>query len=174
MNKMIIFASTNDSVEFHEIILRIFLNHKFSLYFDDIAETKNKIEVFKLFGNLNQNERTETLSKFRKAETGVLLCTDVLARGLDLPDIDWVIQYNTPGTCFEYVHRVGRTARVGSIGNALIFLEPCEVEYINELNKFGISLKELKLNTIMDCLNEEVNYYPKQVNSDRVSLYFAF
>lgn len=80
MNKMIVFASTNDSVEFHEIILRIFLNHKFNLYFDDelsggSGNSNNQIEVFKLYGNLNQNERTDTLSRFRKAQTGVLLCT---------------------------------------------------------------------------------------------------
>ena len=83
MKKMIIFASTNDSVEFHEIVLRIFLNHKFSLYFDDELSGNNggnsiPIEVFKLYGNLNQNERTETLNKFRKAQTGVLLCTVII------------------------------------------------------------------------------------------------
>ncbi len=79
---MIIFASTNDSVEFHEILLRIFLNHKFNLYFDDefglpksSNNNKNNVEVFKLYGNLNQNERTDTLNKFRKADAGVLLCT---------------------------------------------------------------------------------------------------
>jgi superfamily II DNA/RNA helicase len=81
MKKMIIFASTNDSVEFHEILLKIFLNHKFNLYFDDEFGnngSNSQIEVFKLYGNLNQNERTETLNKFRKAQTGVLLCTVII------------------------------------------------------------------------------------------------
>jgi superfamily II DNA/RNA helicase len=81
MKKMIIFASTNDSVEFHEILLKIFLNHKFNLYFDDEFgnnASNSQIEVFKLYGNLNQNERTETLNKFRKAQTGVLLCTVII------------------------------------------------------------------------------------------------
>ena len=94
---------------------------------------------------------------------------DVAARGLDMPNIDWIIQYNTPGSCVDYIHRVGRTARVGHKGKAVIFLEPCEVEYLKELNKLGISLRETKLDAVMDCLNDEAKYYPRQVNSDRVS-----
>jgi superfamily II DNA/RNA helicase len=94
----------------------------------------------------------------------------VAARGLDMPNIDWIIQYNTPGSCVDYVHRVGRTARVGHKGKAVIFLEPCEVEYLKELNKLGISLRETKLDSVMDCLNDEAKYYPRQVNSDRVSV----
>lgn len=85
-----------------------------------------------------------------------------------MPNIDWIIQYNTPGSSVDYVHRVGRTARVGHKGSAIIYLEPCEVEYLKELNKLGISLKELKLDNIMECLNEESKYYPRQVNSDRL------
>lgn len=93
------------------------------------------------------------------------------ARGLDMPNIDWIIQYNTPGTSVDYVHRVGRTARVGHKGKALIYLEPCEIEYLKELNKLNISFKEIKIETVMDCLVEESKYYPRQINSDRVNFY---
>ena len=85
-----------------------------------------------------------------------------------MPKIDWIIQYNTPGSCVDYVHRVGRTARVGHKGKAVIFLEPCEIEYLKELNKLGISLHELKLESVMDCLVDEAKYYPRQMNVDRV------
>lgn len=193
--KMIIFASTNDSVQFHHTILNTFLNRQFNMYLDedefdygsdldDEDETQmgkkrklntnkksnqNKVcDLFALYGNMDQHERTEILNKFCKATSGVLLCTDVAARGLDMPNIDWIIQYNTPGTCVDYVHRVGRTARVGHKGKALIFLEPCESEYLSELNRLQISLKEIKLNMVMNCLMEESRYYPRQVNSDRV------
>ena len=91
------------------------------------------------------------------------------ARGLDMPNVDYIIQYNTPGSCVDYVHRVGRTARSGHKGKAIIFLEPCEIEYLKKLNELGISLSEIKLESTMDCLNEESKYYPRQVNSDRVS-----
>jgi ATP-dependent RNA helicase DDX31/DBP7 len=86
-----------------------------------------------------------------------------------MPNVDWILQYNTPGTCVDYIHRVGRTARVGHKGRALIFLEPCEVEYLKELNKLNITLNEIKLNAIMKCLNEEGNHYPRQINMDRVN-----
>jgi ATP-dependent RNA helicase DDX31/DBP7 len=79
------------------------------------------------------------------------------------------VQYNTPGSCVDYIHRVGRTARVGHKGNAIIFLEPCEIEYLKELNKLEITLKEVKLDSIMNCLEDESKYYPRQVNSDRVN-----
>jgi ATP-dependent RNA helicase DDX31/DBP7 len=92
----------------------------------------------------------------------------VAARGLDMPNIDWIVQYNPPGTTFDYVHRVGRTARVGHKGKGLIYLEPSEVEYLKELNKLNISVRELKLESIMECLNEEGKHYPRQVNSDSV------
>ena len=63
---------------------------------------------------------------------------DVAARGLDLPQVRWIVQYNTPGTPTDYIHRVGRTARAGSHGRALLFLTPSEVEYIKVLNKHSI------------------------------------
>lgn len=163
--------STNDTVQLHEKLLNTFLNHKFSLYFDeDDMPTSNlkKVDVFGLYGNMEQQERVSTLAKFIKCESGVMICTDVAARGLDMPHVTWVIQYNTPLSPNEYVHRCGRCARAGEQGKALIFLEPSEVEYIKELNKHGISLKELKVETVMKCLDEEVNYYPRQLNSDRV------
>jgi len=195
--KMIVFASTNDSVQFHHTVLSTFLNRKFNMYLDEDefdygsddddemqagkkrklnnnkkSDQNNVCDLFALYGNMDQHERTEILNKFCKATSGVLLCTDVAARGLDMPNIDWIIQYNTPGTCVDYVHRVGRTARVGHKGKALIFLEPCESEYLNELNRLQISLKEVKLNVVMNCLMEESRYYPRQVNSDRVILLF--
>lgn len=85
-----------------------------------------------------------------------------------MPNIDWIIQYNTPGSSVDYVHRVGRTARVGHKGSGLIYVEPCEVEYLKELNKLGITMHEIKLDSIMECLMEESNFYPRQVNSDRL------
>ena len=67
-----------------------------------------------------------------------LILQDVAARGLDFPNVRWIIQYNTPGGPTDYIHRVGRTARAGSHGRALIFLMPSEVEYVKTLNDHGI------------------------------------
>lgn len=58
---------------------------------------------------------------------------DVAARGLDVPHVHWIVQYNVPGKPVDYIHRVGRTARIGITGNALLFVTPAEVDYIKVL-----------------------------------------
>lgn len=82
-----------------------------------------------IHGKQKQQRRTAVFFEFVNAEKGVLLCTDVAARGLDIPAVDWIIQYDPPDDPKEYIHRVGRTARgeKGS-GRALLFLLP-EVSY---------------------------------------------
>ncbi|VDM85501.1 unnamed protein product, partial [Strongylus vulgaris] len=64
-----------------------------------------------LQGKQKQAKRTSTFFQFCQAETGILLCTDVAARGLDIPAVDWIVQYDPPDEPREYIHRVGRTAR---------------------------------------------------------------
>jgi ATP-dependent RNA helicase DDX18/HAS1 len=76
------------------------------------------------------------------AERGVLLCTDVAARGLDIPAVDWIIQFDPPSDSKEYIHRVGRTARGvnGATGKALLFLLPQELRFLHHLKyaKVGV------------------------------------
>lgn len=76
-----------------------------------------------------------------QATSGVLLCTDVAARGLDFPSVSSIIQYDPPGEAAEYVHRVGRTARMGAHGEALLFLLPSERQYADLLADQGVSLQ---------------------------------
>jgi hypothetical protein len=64
---------------------------------------------------------------------GVLLCTDVAARGLDIPDVAWIVQFDPPQDPDVFVHRVGRTARMGRSGSALAFLLPHEAAYVEFL-----------------------------------------
>ena len=77
------------------------------------------------------------MEEFRKLTTGLLLCTDVMARGIDVPDVHWVVQYDPPKSAESFVHRCGRTARIGNTGNALVLLLPTEDTYINfiEINQ---------------------------------------
>ncbi|KAK9948135.1 hypothetical protein M0R45_003723 [Rubus argutus] len=67
---------------------------------------------------------------------------NVAARGLDFPKVRCIIQYDSPGDATEYVHRVGRTARLGERGDSLLFLQPIEIDYLKELEKHGVSLAE--------------------------------
>ena len=72
-----------------------------------------------LHGKLPQRDRDAALLNFRAGKTNVLVATDVAARGLDVPDVDWVVQLDAPEDADAYVHRVGRAARNGRRGDAL-------------------------------------------------------
>lgn len=65
--------------------------------------------------------------------SGVLVCTDILARGIDMDDVDWVVQFDAPKMVNSFVHRCGRTARSNREGNALTFLLPNEEAFVNFL-----------------------------------------
>ena len=78
---------------------------------------------------------------------------DVAARGLDLPHVHWIVQYNTPGRPVDYIHRVGRTARIGVTGNALLFVTPAEVDYVKVLSHHKIKLVfQMFITTASDAL----------------------
>mmetsp|Transcript_35376 Transcript_35376/g.75418 ORF Transcript_35376/g.75418 Transcript_35376/m.75418 type:complete len:831 (-) Transcript_35376:223-2715(-) len=102
------------------------------------------LPFFKLHGNLTKEERAGFIADFQKASCGVLLASDAASRGLDFPDIDWIIQYDPPQRTEEYLHRVGRTARIGRAGNSMIFLSPSELGFLDLLKSKGVvSLKRL-------------------------------
>lgn len=81
-----------------------------------------------------KGKRNAIVEKFRKMTRGVLLSTDLLSRGIDIDNIDWVLQYDTPSSAANFVHRCGRTARAEKPGNALVFLMPNELEYVKYLD----------------------------------------
>ncbi|CAI5469762.1 unnamed protein product [Closterium sp. Yama58-4] len=82
------------------------------------------ISFFPLHGKLKQSKRDAAVAAFRKAERGVLICTDVAARGLDIPAVHCILQYDPPQDPRAFVHRAGRTARMGREGSALVWLLP--------------------------------------------------
>jgi superfamily II DNA/RNA helicase len=118
----------------------------------DEEDTATLPRFFKLHGNMSQKDRTQVFTKFRETSAGVLMCTDVAARGLDLPRVDWIVQYNAPARAEDYVHRVGRTARIGEAGQAVIFLLPDEAGFVNLLQDSKISLEELALDKVLECV----------------------
>lgn len=102
-----------------------------------ISTVDNLVKVYRLHGSLPQAVRTQTLRAFsRDSEPAVLICTDVASRGLDVPNVDLVIEYDPPFSREEHIHRIGRTARAGRDGRATIFLLPgCEEGYITLLKE---------------------------------------
>lgn len=81
-----------------------------------------------LHGDLSQSARLSALNKFRARARDILVATDVAARGLDVPNVDLVLNYDLPGDDTTYVHRVGRTARAGKGGCAVSFVSQYDVE----------------------------------------------
>ena len=103
-----------------------------------------------LHGKLVQKRREKTMERFRQrsncSEGGggsALLCTDVAARGLDVSDISWTIQFDAPVDPSSYVHRVGRSARAGRQGNSLVFLTRKEESYVDFLRLRKVPVMEL-------------------------------
>nr|XP_037867357.1 probable ATP-dependent RNA helicase pitchoune isoform X3 [Bombyx mori] len=98
-----------------------------------------KTKQFKVMGKMNQTDRTATINIFYETENIALFCTDVAARGLDIPAVDWIVQFDPPGDANEYIHRVGRTARgLGADGNAVLLLRPEEVGFVDYLKESKI------------------------------------
>lgn len=94
--------------------------------FETFCKLHPGISILHLHGKQKQSKRLEIFQKFTTAKHAVLFATDIAARGLDFPAIDWVLQLDAPEDADTYIHRVGRTARYQSQGKSLLFLLPSE------------------------------------------------
>ncbi|OXU24684.1 hypothetical protein TSAR_005180 [Trichomalopsis sarcophagae] len=147
-HKILVFMATQDMIDYHAEVLSTVLNKPVDEE-DEDSEPLVDVEFFKLHGSMTQKERTEIFKTFRAAKSGVLLCTDVAARGLDLPKVDTVVQYTGPTSTRDYVHRIGRTARAGTSGVSTIFLTPPEVEFARMLEKHRIRIKQEDMDDVL-------------------------
>ena len=88
-----------------------------------------------LHGQMNQNKRFGALKKFREKKRSILISTDVASRGLDIPHVDVVINFDMPINGKDYFHRVGRTARAQRSGTAITFVSQYDVELFQNIEK---------------------------------------
>lgn len=88
-----------------------------------------------IHGNKSQGQRDRAIKAFRSGETTVLVATDVAARGIDIPGVAYVINYDLPDVPDNYVHRIGRTARAGREGEAIAFCAPDEFDLLRQIQK---------------------------------------
>lgn len=100
------------------------------------------LDMFSLHGSMPHEQRMEVFKQFRTARSGVLICTDVAARGIDVPRVDLVLQFCVPASATDYVHRVGRTGRAAQVGAAVLFLLPSEARFIRHLEEKRIRLRQ--------------------------------
>ena len=154
--KVIVFFSSCNSVKYYAELLN---------YID--------VPVLDLHGKQKQQKRTNTFFEFCNATTGILLCTDVAARGLDIPKVDWIIQFDPPDDPRDYIHRVGRTARAGKSGRSLLFLLPSELGFLRFLKIAKVPLNEYtfpldKVANVQGQLEKLItkNYYLHQSAKD--------
>ncbi|KAJ8662738.1 ATP-dependent RNA helicase HAS1 [Lichtheimia ornata] len=154
--KIIVFFSSCNSVKYHAELLN---------YID--------VPVLELHGKQKQQKRTATFFEFCNADRGILLCTDVAARGLDIPAVDWIVQFDPPDDPRDYIHRVGRTARAGGQGKSLLFLLPSELGFLRYLKNAKVPLNEYqfptnKIANVQSQLEKlvEKNYYLNQSARD--------
>ncbi|KAK3115659.1 ATP-dependent RNA helicase [Teratosphaeriaceae sp. CCFEE 6253] len=127
--KIIVFFSSCNSVKYYSELLN---------YID--------LPVLDLHGKQKQQKRTNTFFEFCNAKQGTLICTDVAARGLDIPSVDWIVQFDPPDDPRDYIHRVGRTARGATgKGKSLMFLQPSEVGFLSHLKEARVPLVEFEI-----------------------------
>ncbi|XP_001630794.2 ATP-dependent RNA helicase DDX18 [Nematostella vectensis] len=160
--KVMVFFSSCNSVKYHSELLN---------YID--------LPVLEIHGKQKQQKRTTTFFEFCNAKSGILLCTDVAARGLDIPEVDWIVQYDPADDPKEYIHRVGRTARgTEGKGHALLFLLPEELAFLRYLKHAKVPLNEYdfsssKILNIQSQLERliEKNYYLHKSAKDAYKAY---
>ena len=110
-----------------------------------MGELCRRSQVWGLHGKMATKKRSGVYNDFVASTGGVLVCTDVAARGLDVPDVDWCVQYDPPSDPDFFVHRVGRTARAGRAGIALVMLLPQETDYVDLLAMHGVPTRHTSL-----------------------------
>lgn len=96
---------------------------------------KKNITAEAIHGNKAQNARQKALSGFKAQTTRVLVATDIAARGIDVDDLEYVINFEIPNISETYVHRIGRTGRAGAKGTAISFCDAEEKEYLRDIEK---------------------------------------
>uniref|UniRef100_A0A672YVC6 ATP-dependent RNA helicase n=1 Tax=Sphaeramia orbicularis TaxID=375764 RepID=A0A672YVC6_9TELE len=165
-NKLIVFASSCEMVEFlhslfSSVLCRPSANHQAELSF------------LRLHGNMKQEERSDVFQQFSASRSGVLLCTDVAARGLHLPQVTWIVQFTPPTAAADYVHRVGRTARIGHRGSSLLFLTPAENAFITELANHNISSSKAREQEIRERATVLQTEFENVVHADAQSVQMA-
>ncbi|KAH7921470.1 DEAD-domain-containing protein [Leucogyrophana mollusca] len=130
-SKILVFLSSGKQVRF---------------VFETFCKMHPGIPLLHLHGKQKQSARLTMYTKFTSSQHAVLFATDIAARGLDFPSVDWVVQVDAPEDADTYIHRVGRTARYESAGKGLLLLLPSEEEGMKiALEKKGITVENIKI-----------------------------
>ena len=117
-----------------------------------------KVNAGEMHSDLSQAERDEVMFRFKSGQTDVLVATDIVARGIDIDDIQMVINYDVPHDVEDYVHRIGRTARADRDGSAITFVSEADFYYFQQIEQF--LEKEIEKVPLPPELGEAPDYKP--------------
>ncbi|WP_113075259.1 DEAD/DEAH box helicase [Petrotoga sp. 9PW.55.5.1] len=127
---------------------------------------KRGYEAEALNGDVSQYQRERILSKFKNRHVKILIATDVAARGIDIDNLKYVINYSLPQNPENYVHRIGRTARAGNEGVAITFVTPSEKrKFFFIKNASNASIKEHKIPNTKEIINVKVEKIKEEIKS---------
>ena len=177
--KIMLFLSTCNSVDYFNLLLP-----KIFKYFNI-----NDYSIYKLHSKINQNKREKELKEFKQNfnnKINILLTTDLASRGIDIPDIDMIIQFDPPKNEDSYIHKAGRTARVGNSGISLLFLIENELPFITYMKQkfiyienFPSLLKDENMEdkidnkSILQCI-KDINISDKWIYDKAVNSFVSF
>ncbi len=113
----------------------IFCNRKRDVDIVHRSLNRHGLEAARLHGDMSQPMRMETLTKFKTGDMRYLVCSDVAARGLDIPEMSHVFNFDVPTHAEDYVHRIGRTGRAGREGHAITIAVPADARYIDAIER---------------------------------------
>ena len=113
----------------------IFCNRKRDVAVLHKSLTKHGFNAGALHGDMEQSARTATLDKFRAGEIMLLAASDVAARGLDIPDVSHIFNFDLPWASDDYVHRIGRTGRAGKEGYAASLVSADDLKFVKDIEK---------------------------------------
>lgn len=172
--KAILFVPTKQGTDFLFDVLRGARNT------DLVSKETNYFRtalMLKLHGDISQGRRDKATAEFRTCKSGVLVCTDVAARGMDFKNVTDVVQICPSSDVADYVHKVGRTARAGNSGNATLYLSKVDTPYVQELERQrGVKFsQEVKYEGMAEDVAEfeKIRIFPEEV-SDYIRSYLGY
>jgi ATP-dependent RNA helicase DeaD len=117
-----------------------------------------------LHGDMKQTQRDRVMGGFRKGSIEILIATDVAARGIDVDDVDLVINYDVPQDVEYYVHRIGRTGRAGKSGRAITLVTPRDLTKLREIQKYiKVQIPKIPLPTAIDVVESKTKMILEEV-----------
>lgn len=145
--KAIVFVLTGAIADYFTDVLRLFFG-------ENDENNENYRPILPLYGQMEQPDRDKSLSTFKDKENAILVATDIAARGIDIPDVEWIIQFDAPQDPKMFIHRVGRTARIGNTGNAILFLREAEDAYVDYMTNQKVDMRETEIEFDKDTAEE--------------------